>query len=178
MRAWLGRAVFVTILLGSFAAQERAAVSPEDGPGLLEPGILRVAGSHGLSLREYKTTNGVFSRTLVFDAPGCSQPVKVSQRVWTFEEEPLLERHPDPGYARRYVYIDRSWDRPDPRGVFIQRTKYRSLAMVGLTEYIPSTHLIVVETAKNCRAAEAIDWSPVWSRVSLSTARAGDGAAD
>ena len=172
MRAWLGRALLATILLGSLAAQEWTADLPEDGPRILERGILRVAGSRGLTLREYKTTSGVMSRTLVFDAPGCSQPVKVSQRLWTFEEEPLLEGGAEQDYARRYIYIDRSWDRPDPRAMFVQRTKYRSLAMFGLTEYVASMYLILVETPKNCPTAKAVDWSSIWSRDYLEAAGA------
>jgi hypothetical protein len=120
-----------------------------------------------LDLREYKKTSGMTSRTLVFEAPGCSQPVTVSARLSTFEEESLMEHDPVQGYTRRYIYFDRSWDTPEPRAAFAQRMKYSALAMFGLTEYVPSRYLILVEAPKNCRAAEAIDWRSAWKRSYL-----------
>ncbi len=112
------------------------------------------------------------TRTLVFDAPNCSQPVQVSLRLSTFEEESLTEPGSESGYTRRFIYIDRSWDRPDPRAVFVEHMKYSALAMFGLTEYVPSRYLVLVETPKNCRAAEDIDWSSAWSRDYLGVAHA------
>ena len=165
MRAWAGHAVFATILMGSLAAQNRAADWPDNKSArLLEPAILRVAGSYGLNLHEYRTTSGTTSRTLVFEALGCSQPVKVSLRLSTFEEESLMESAPEQGYTRRYIYFNRSWDTPDPRAAFVQRMKYGVLAAFGLTEYVPSWYLILVETPKNCRTAAAVDWRSVWNR--------------
>jgi hypothetical protein len=172
VRAWVGHAVFATILIGSFAAKERAAEVPIDGPSLLEPAILRIAGSHGLDLREYRTTSGMMSRALVFDSLGCSRPVLVSLRLWTFEEESLMNYASEQGYTRRYIYFDRSWDRPDTRAMFGQRVKYWALAVFGLTEYFPSQYLILAETPKNCRNTEAIDWRSVWNRDNLAAANA------
>ncbi len=167
----MGHTVFAAVLIGSLAAQERVADWFEDDASLLEPAILRIAGSHGLHLREYRTTNGIMTRTLVFDVPGCSQPVQVSLRLATFEERSLMESLPEQSYTRRYIYFDQSWDRPNPQGAFAQRMKYSALAMFGLTEYVPSRYLVLVETPKTCRAAEAVDWSSVWNRDYLAAAQ-------
>ena len=112
------------------------------------------------------------TRTLVFDAPGCSQPVQVSLRLSTFEEKSLMKSASEQGYTRRYVYFDQSWDRPEPRAAFVQRMKYSALTMFGLTEYVPSRFLVLVETPKNCRTAEAVDWRLVWNRDYLAAAQA------
>ena len=176
MRTWAGHVVFAVVLIGSVAARERGADLPADDVRLLEPAIVRVAGSHGLNFRGYRTTSGIVTRTLVFDAPGCSQPVRVSPRQWTFEEESLRERVPDQAYTRRYIYFDRSWHAPDPQGVFVQGMKYRALAMFGLTDSAPSRYLLLVEAPKNCRGAEAVDWRDVWNRSYLAAAHA-DGSA-
>ena len=171
MRGWAAHAIFATILLGSLAVQGRATDSLSDDASILEPAILRVAGSHGLELHEYRKGGGMMPRALIFEAPGCSQPVQVSSRLWTFEEETLMEKAPEQSYTRRYIYFDQSWDTPHPRAVFVQRMKYRVLAMFGLTEYEPSPYLILVETPKNCVTAEAIDWRSVWSRNYLFAAQ-------
>lgn len=171
MKAWAAHAVFATILVGSLAARERSAAPLPDS--LLEPAVLRVAESHGWGLREYRTTSGMsmMSRSLVFDAPGCSQPVLVSLRLSTFEEETLMGST-ETGYARRYVYFDRTWDTPDPRAAVVERMKYAALAMFGLTRYSPSWYLLQVEAPANCRAAAAMDWRSVWNRDDLAAAQA------
>ncbi|MBV9288383.1 MAG: hypothetical protein JO288_11285 [Hyphomicrobiales bacterium] len=108
---------------------------------------------------------------LVFEAPGCSLPVQVSPRLSNFEEESLMDYAPEQGYTRRYLYFDRSWDKPAPRAAFLQRMKYWALAMFGLTDYTPSRYLILVEAPKNCQSAEAVDWRSVWKRDYLAGAK-------
>jgi hypothetical protein len=167
VRIWAVHALFAAILVGSLAAQERSADAFDDGRDLLEPGVLRIAMSQGLRLTEYRGASSLNPRVLVFDAPGCSQPTRVSLRLWTFEQESLLEHAPEPGYGRRYIYLDRTWSAPDPRAVFVQRLKYKSLSLFGLTEYVPSRYLLLVEAPMDCRAAQTIDWRSVWNRRSL-----------
>jgi len=170
MRVWAMHAVFAAILIGSLAAQERAtevlAVSDS-----LEPAVLRVARSHGLDFREYRTNSGTVLRALVFEAPSCSRPVIVNLRLGTFEEE-SVQSAPDQGYVRSYYYIARSWDAPAPHAVWAQRVKYGALAMFGLTEYVPSRYLLLVDAPPQCQAAETIDWRPVWNRVYLAAPQA------
>jgi hypothetical protein len=170
MRVWAVHTVFAAILIGSLAAQERAtevlAVSDS-----LEPAVLRVARSHGLDFREYRTNSGTVSRALVFEAPRCSPPVIVSLRLGTFEEE-SVQSAPDQGYVRSYYYIERSWDAPAPHAVWAERVKYGALAMFGLTEYVPSRYLLLVDAPPRCQAAETIDWRPIWNRLYLAAAQA------
>jgi hypothetical protein len=144
----------------------------EVGADLLEPAIVHIASSHGLNFREYKTTSGIMTRTLVFGAPGCAQPVQVSLRLSTFEERSLMGPASEHSYTRHYVYFDRSWERPDLGAAFVQRIKYSALAMFRLTEYVPSRYLILVETPKNCSIAEDIDWRSAWNRDYLAAAHA------
>ncbi len=177
MRLWAAHAIFATILVGSLAAREQAAKPLDDSLSLLEPAVLRVAGSQGWGFREYRTNSGMVSRTLVFEAPGCSQPVEVSLRLSTFEEQTVMESAPEPGYLRRYIYFDQTWDTPDPRAAVVQRKKYAALATFGLTKYTPSWHLLQVEAPANCRAAKAIDWRSIWNRDELAAAQASADAA-
>jgi hypothetical protein len=43
----------------------------------LEPDVLGVARSQGLDLREYRANDTGLGRTIVFNAPGCLQPLFV-----------------------------------------------------------------------------------------------------
>ncbi len=169
MRVWAAHAVFATVLVGSLAGRERPAEAPIVGASL-ESVIVRVARSQGLGFREYRANNTGGVRTMVFDAPGCSQPVLVIWRLATFEDEATIESTPGQGYRQRYVYIDRKWNSPDPWAVSIQRIKYSFLAMFGLSEYAPSAFTLQVETPGDCPAAERIDWRPAWSRSYLAAA--------
>ncbi len=132
MRVWAAHAVFAAILVGSLATHQRAADALVDS-GSLEPAVLRVARSHDWGLGEHRTTSGTSVPTLVFEAPACSQPVFVSLRLSSFEEETIMQYAPEPGRVRRYIYFDRTWDTPDPRAAFLQRMKYAVLAMFGIT---------------------------------------------
>ena len=120
-------------------------------------------------LGEHRTSDVV--PTLVFEAPGCSQPVFVSLRLSSFEEETMMHYAPEPGYARRYIYFDRTWDTPNPRAAFLQRMKYAVLAMFDIPEYEPSRYLLLVEAPPHCHASETIDWRPVLSRDTLAAAQ-------
>jgi hypothetical protein len=91
MRVWAVHTVFAAILIGSLAAQERATEVLVDSDSL-EPAVLRVARSHGLDFREYRTNSGTVLRALVFEDPSCSRPVIVSLRLGTFEEESVPVR--------------------------------------------------------------------------------------
>jgi hypothetical protein len=169
MRVWAAHAIFATILLGSLAARERSAEPPPNS--LLESAVLRIAGAHGWGLREYRAISGMTSRLLVFEAPGCSQPVIVSLRLSTFEDDILGGAVPQRGYTRHYLYFDRSWDTPHPRAAAIQQMKYAALAKLGLTDYAPSWYLLLVEAPSDCRAAADMDWRSVWRRDYLATRR-------
>jgi len=164
VRVWAGHAVFAAILVGSLAAQQLAAGPPADEGNLLEQGILRVAGAHGLELRRSVATGGVLGRAFEFDAPGCLQPIEVSARWWTLEDEPVMERAPESGSTRRYIYYDRSWEKPMRWAVTAQRIKFRALATFRLSDY-PSSYLLVVDTPGACPEAEKIDWGAVWTRA-------------
>jgi hypothetical protein len=170
MRIWAAHAVFATILAGSLAAQARRVEPLDDNESALEAAILRVAGSHDWRLRDYVTTGGMLSQTLVFEAPGCSQPVFVGLRLSTFEEEALTGNGPEPGYALRYAYFDETWDRPQPRAAGVTRLKYGVLATLGLTEYAPSRHLLMIDAPADCRTAN-LDWRPIWTQAELERGR-------
>jgi hypothetical protein len=163
MRAWPLHACFVIILMGSLAVRERTTdVFAESGS--LEPAVLRVAHLYGLAFRERTTITDTDVPALVFDAPGCSRPVLVVSLLATFDQEPVVRSAHRQRAVLRYVYIERSWDRPRRLAVLAERMKYAVLAAFGLTRYVPSGYLLLVELPSSCSAATAIDWRDVWDR--------------
>src|SRR6266436_5402667 len=108
MRAWPLHVVFATLLVGSLAAKERAADQIGDYLDR-ETAVGRIARSNGLALREYGTVLGLPALTL--EAPGCSRPVLVVLRL-TFDEDAAFSSARERGDVLRYIYIDRSWEKP------------------------------------------------------------------
>jgi hypothetical protein len=171
MRAWPIHIVFATLLAGSLAAKERANDVLADVDTVdREAAVTRVAQSQGLTFRENMTIAGNMP-ALAFAAPSCSRPVIVILRV-TFDAEPLFAAAREQGDVLNYVYIDRSWGKPDRLPYFVERMKYAALATFGLSRYVPSAHLLLVDASPDCRAADAIDWRDVWNRDYI-TAEAG-----
>lgn len=162
MRAWPLHVVFATILAGSLAAKERNAdvLVRNDS---LEPVVTRVARTYGLAFQG-DVMLGSSIRALAFDAPGCLRPVLVVVLSAVIDLEPVLRSAREPGDVLRYIYIGRSWDKPDRLAVFTERMKYAALAPFGLTRYVPSQDLLLVESPSRCEAAIAVDWRNVWNR--------------
>jgi hypothetical protein len=177
MRAWLVHLVFATLLVGSLAAKERAADTLVDLDDLdRETAVTRVAQSHGLAFQADITLPGTSLPALAFEAPGCSQPVLVVLRV-SLDEEALIRSAREQGDLIRYVYIGRSWEKPDRLAFFVERMKYAALATFGLSRYVPSGHLLLVTSPSGCEAAEAIDWRNAWNRDYVGVTRASTEAA-
>jgi hypothetical protein len=175
MRAWPLHVVFLIILVGSLAVREGATdVLAESGN--LEPAIISVARSHGLVFRKYTTLPGGV-RALMFEATGCSRSVLVIMLAVTFDQQPTLVLSArEHGDVLRYVYIDRTWDKPDRVVMFVERMKYAALATFGLTEFVPSWHLLLIRSPSQCHVADAIDWRLVWKREHHQDANTADPA--
>jgi hypothetical protein len=163
MKAWPLHVVFAGLLAGSLTANGRAGdvLVRHDN---LQPAITRVARAHGLALLDDITLAGTPIRALEFEAPGCAGPVMVAVLTVIIDLEPVLHHAREQGDVLRYVYIERSWDKPDRLAVFIERMKYTALSMLGLSRYVPSQDLLLVESPSGCAAADAVDWRNVWNR--------------
>jgi len=170
MRVWPLHFVFALILIGSLAAKARTTDVLSESTSL-EAAVIRVARSQGLAYREHTTIADTDIRALAFDAPACSRPIFVVFVLVTFDQASLVRSAREPHYAPRYVYIDRSWDKPHRLAVFVERMKYAVLAVFNFTQYVPSWHLLLVESPQECKAAETIDWRMVWDRDYLSAVR-------
>jgi hypothetical protein len=170
MKTWTFRAAFGVILIGSLAVREQASdVLVENGN--LEAAVVRVGEAHGLVFRGYTTVADADIRAPMFDADRCAGPVLVIPWSVTFEQEAIMRSAFRPHDIRDYVYLDRSWKRPHRLAVFAERSKYAALAALGLSRYVPSQHMLLVERPPECRLAETVDWRPVWNRDYLAGLR-------
>lgn len=164
MKTWFAHAVFATLLVGSLSVRMKTPDAPSSTVGL-EPGVFRTARLHRLVFREYAPVADTGRRALVFEAPGCAKPLRVRElNIW---EDPFTQMVPEPGYSRRYVYVDQSWDRPHHLAVRLQQIKYEVLVTLGRTQYLPGRGVLQLELPLNCPAIEAIDWRMVWNRAHL-----------
>jgi len=163
MSVRLQHAAFAAILVGTLIARERTGDALQDSP-FIEPAVIRVAQSHGLAFSGYKSQTDAEFQVLSFAAPGCADPVFVDLLPVTFDQETLVRTPPPRDYVRHYVYIGRTWTKPDRPAVVVERARQAALAIFGLTRYVPSWHLLLVDAPLGCQAAERVDWRPVWDR--------------
>jgi hypothetical protein len=170
VRAWPLHVVFSTILLGSLAGKERAVDVLEVDDDTLQTAAARIGQWQGLDVREYAKVAGNLP-VVVFEAPGCSGPVLVVAHMLV-DEEPAMHFARDQGDDIRYVYIDRTWEKPDHLALLVERMKYLALATFGLARYAPLGHLLLVATPPHCEIAAAIDWRNMWDRDYLAAVQA------
>lgn len=169
MKVGLLHAVFATVLVASLVTKGELSDPLMDSANL-EQAVIRVAQSHGIAFRGYTTVTDAEIRALLFDTPECADSSLVTLVAVTLEQEALVGSHASfAGAQRRYIYIDQAWDQPRRFDVFLERAKYAVLSGVGLSSYLPSWHMLLVESPANCRAIQQIDWRLVWDRNYLST---------
>jgi hypothetical protein len=53
---------------------------------------------------------------------------------------------------------------PDRLAFFVERMKYAAPARFGLTRYVPSQHLLLVDSPSRCQIVDAIDGRDVRNR--------------
>jgi hypothetical protein len=170
MRAWPLHTVFATILIGSLAAKEFGA-DPPVGTADFEPNVIHVARAQGLAFRGYTTLTGTGVRAMAFEAPDCSRPVTVVVTYEDLAQGTILDLGGEEGDVRRYVYVDRSWERPDRLALYVQRMKYAFLKTFRLTPYDPVPRILLVDAPPGCQIADRIDWRNVWNRDYLAAVR-------
>jgi hypothetical protein len=169
MRAGPLHAVFATVLVASLVTKGQVS-DPLLESASLEKAVIQVAQSHGLVFAGRTAVTDAEIGALAFDEPECAASSLVTLLTVTLEQEAIVRSHASfPGAQRRYIYLDRVWDQPRRFEVFIERAKYAVLSAVGLSSYVPSWHMLLVESPANCREIQQIDWRLVWDRNYLST---------
>jgi hypothetical protein len=163
--------MFASMLVGSLAAKELTADAPLS-PGDFEATVIRVARAQGLDFREYTTLTGTDFGAMAFEAANCSRPVLVAVFEENLDRKAILDLGGEEGDVLRYIYIDRSWPKPDRLAFYGQRMKYALLKTFRLTRYDPDTHVLLVDAPSGCQIATQVDWRNAWNRDYLGAAAA------
>lgn len=75
---------------------------------------------------------------------------------------PMLDHITKPGYARRFIYLGRTWLNQDRFGMRLEWLKHKIFGLVGLGQYEANESAIVIVEPPDCKRAETVDWSRLW----------------
>ncbi len=160
MKAAALRVTFAVLLLATVVSK---VYTPRLDDRDLDPGVFAAVAHYGLTPHRGPAEAGTaLFPSIYFDAPGCDGAVKVVPIKLSLQEAPLLDSVGGPSYVRRFVYLGRTWDNLDRVGMRLEWLKHKSLYVLGLSPYAPTSSALVVAEPRGCHAAEAIDWSLVW----------------
>ncbi len=110
------------------------------------------------------------SRAVYFQRPGCGAPSWVIAYPLSSELLPLFERNLGPGFERRFVYLDKSWDHQDRFAMYVEWGKNWLSAGLGRPAFATwKTGLFIAEPA-DCAKNPDIDWRPAWSAPTTAAA--------
>ena len=130
--------------------------------------IAEVLRSHGLQLRDNPVKPPrLLSVVVYFQRPECDRASLVFPYFINAEAEPLLAHVTEPGFDRRFYYMDSSWPEQHRVSMFLEWLKYAALDLVGASPYVPVKTAIVLADPPNCRPAEIIDWRVLWEKGRL-----------
>src|ERR1700744_3660750 len=123
--------------------------------------VADVLRSHGLELRENSVKPPrLLSVVVYFQRPECDRVSLVLPYFINAEAEPLLARVAEPGFERRFYYMDSSWREQHRVSMFLAWASYAVLDLMGASPYLPVKKAIVLADPPGCHPADAIDWRP------------------
>jgi hypothetical protein len=129
--------------------------------------IVRMLQARGFELRENPVKPPkLLSVVVYFQRPGCSRGSLVLPYPINAEAEPMLARVTEPGFDRRFYYLDSSWPEQHRVSMFLDWLKYATLDLVGASPFVPVKTAIVLADPPDCHPAEVIDWRELWEKDS------------
>lgn len=168
MKARVGHALFALIMGGSILTNARPADPPADAEQMAAV-VINVARSNNLTFRGRTALANHLIDALTFDAKDCREPITVALLLVFAEQLPLLETQNLGGRTLRFIFYDRRWQTPNRASITWEREKQKTLAVFGLTRFVPSQYMLAIAAAPDCKAAAAIDWQDVWDRRYLAS---------
>jgi hypothetical protein len=127
--------------------------------------VTEVIRLHGYALRDNPARPpGMLSHIIYFQRPECDQVSLVLPHFINEETQSLLMRAASADAARRFFYLDGSWDDQARVAMFLAWVKYAVFDIFGTSRYIPVKQAIVVAEARDCHPAADIDWRAVWAK--------------
>lgn len=175
MRAPVLRGLLLAALVASVAVRfetnrAREAMASDFDIGAAVEEVIR---ANGYALRENPVKPPkMLSRVVYFQRPECQQASLVLPYFINEEAAQLLVRVTEPGFERRFFYIDRDWREQSRAAMTLQWIKHVVLNVFGASHYVPVKMAIVLADPPNCHARQPIDWRPIWERDHAGAVRA------
>jgi hypothetical protein len=163
--------IFAAILAASIGVNSRIGdvVTAGDiaaGKDIL-PAVIGVARSYDMALEQESRIADV--TVLTFRVPGCARPLVIAPLDVSLDRVPLVPQLDGEAYAVRYVYLDRAWTKPDHLALVIKWRIHKVLGIFGLSRYVPSGYVLLIDAPRGCRIIDAVNWRPVWDRNYLAS---------
>jgi hypothetical protein len=121
----------------------------------------------GFALRENPVQPPkVLSQAVYFQRPECRQASMVMPFALTSELLPFLAETIKPGFARRFFYLDKSWEEaPSRLAMFFERGKNEFFGPFRKQHFFTGGMVaILVAEPVDCNRIDSIDWRQVWDK--------------
>jgi hypothetical protein len=167
MSKGLVRGIAVLILLMTVAVRFQADRTRQTMMSEFDAGrgIADVLRSRGLQLGENPVKPPkMLSIVVYFQRPECDRASLVFPYFINAEAETVLAHVTEPGFERRFYYLDSSWREQNRVSMFLEWLKYAVLDLVGASPYVPVKTAIVLADPPNCRPVDVIDWRVLWAK--------------
>lgn len=113
---------------------------------------------------ETGNTEQPLGNAINFRAAGCQASGQIFVVGLNLQAAPMLDHITRPGYARRFVYLGRTWLNQDRLAMRLEWLKYKVLSLLWLGRYEANESALIVVEPPDCRRAETVDWSRLWER--------------
>jgi hypothetical protein len=159
-RNWL-RIIWALLLLMTVASKAQVSTSLDREE--LANNVVQVIATHRLSVEPMLSVRDLFAGAARFRAPGCDEPIEVMPVHISLQEAPLFDALIKADYTRQFVYLDQTWLSENRVAMRLTWLKHKALSFLGRGRFVTIPTGLLVVSPPGCHAAEAIDWTPVWS---------------
>ena len=171
MSMWAFRSLLLLTVLASLVVRFRGLRSQDEVLATfdVDSAIREVVLDFGFALRENPVQPPkVLSQAVYFQRPECRQASMVMPYALTSELLPFLAQAIKPGFARRFFYLDKSWEEaPSSLAMFFERGKNEFFGhfrkQYFSTEGMGMVAILVAEPV-DCNRIDSIDWRRVWDK--------------
>jgi hypothetical protein len=130
----------------------------------VDTAIIEIVEDYGFPLRENPAKPPkVLSRAVYFQRPECGRtslvlPFDINSEVLLY-----LDMLIKPGFERRFIYHEKSWETYDRFAMYFEWAKNVFLAGLGRPRFITERTAIVVVEPLDCNRSLSIDWRKAWN---------------
>jgi hypothetical protein len=167
VRTWAFRGVLLLTVLASLVVRFQGLRSHDEMVATfdVDSAIREVVLGSGFALRENPARPPkALSRAVYFQRPECSRASIVMPYAITSELLPFLAQAIEPGYARRFFYLDKSWGDPSRSAMFFEWAKNVILGFFRKQRFFTKGMAILVAEPVDCNRTDTIDWRQVWDK--------------